>query len=130
MSLDNTITAYRLARRKYVLKGARSFKEFLQWYVNFMCVDVCGEFGITGGAIVDYQAFAKKVLADWYSMVLNSTIPPSGVNVDVIMDYYEKTWVFPRKLNPAVVKALEEELLKIMNNINDLRAQFEELKST
>jgi hypothetical protein len=130
MSLDNTITAYRLARRRHVLKGARSFKEFLQWYVNFTCVDVCGKFGITGGAIMDYQAFAKQVLADWYRMVLNSTIPPSGVNVDVIMEYYEKTWVFPRRLNPAVVKALEEELLKIMNEINELKAQYEELKST
>jgi len=130
MSLGNAILEYRRARRRYILKGARSFREFLQWYVNFLCVDVCGNFGVTGGAIADYQAFAKKVVADWYSMVLNSTIPPSGVNVDTIMDYYEKTWVLPRRLNPVVVKALEEELLKIMNNINDLRAQFEELKST
>jgi hypothetical protein len=128
MSLDKAVKSYREIRRERTLKGARSFKEFLQWSVNFLCVDVCGRFGVAGGAIMDYQAFAKKVVADWYDMVLESTVDPSSVNVDDIMDYYEKTWCFPRRLNPNIVKSLEEELLKLFENVDKLKMEYERVK--
>jgi hypothetical protein len=128
MSLDKAVKNYREIRREQVLKTARSFKEFLQWSVNFLCVDVCGRFGVLGGAIMDYQAFAKKVVADWYDMVLESTVDPSAVDVDTIMDYYERVWCFPRRLNPDIVKALEEELLKLFENVDKLKVKYEELK--
>jgi len=130
MDMGDPIAKYRAMRRKGVLVKARSFREYLQWYVNFLSVDICGRFGITGGHIVDYQAFAKKVTKDFYSMILESTVDPRIISIDDIFDYYEKTWVKPRKLRHDIIKVMEEELLNLFNNIDKVRAEYETMLAT
>ena len=125
MDMGDPFSRYRAMRRKETLMKARSFREYLQMYINFLSVDVCAKFGIMGCHIVDYQAFAKKVTKDFYSMILESTVDPRSISIDDIFDYYEKTWVKPRKLRLDIVKAMEEELLKLFNNIDKVRAEYE-----
>jgi len=123
--MERFITNYRAMRRRWTLRKARSFREYLQWKVNFLTIDVCGRFGIAGCLMVDYQAFAKKCARDVFNMVVESTVDPSKVSIDDIFEYYERTWAKPRGLDLEVVKALEEELLNLFNSIDRVRAEYE-----
>jgi hypothetical protein len=127
MSLSRIIERYREMRRNETLKKACTFREFMSWSINYLTLDVCGKFGVTGGRIVDYQAFAKKVFRDWWEMILESSINPSQVTLDDIFDYYEKVWAIPRNLDPKVIRELEHELIALFGNVDRLKEEYEKL---
>jgi len=127
VNLKEAVERYREKRRAETLSKAKSFREFLQWKINFLTVDVCARFGVVWPSIIEYQAFAKKVLRDFIDIALSSTINPSQINIDDIFDYYEKVWAFPRRLDPEIVRELELELIIFFNNIDKLREEYESL---
>jgi hypothetical protein len=115
-------------RMREALKRARSFREYLQYRVNYLVWDVCSKFGIVGSRMLDYLGFAKKVVYDWYNAHVEYTVNPELVNIDDIFDYYEKYWAIPRGLDPNVVKELELAILDFIQNIDKMREDFEKLR--
>jgi hypothetical protein len=115
-------------RMREALKRARSFREYLQYRVNYLAWDVCLKLGVVGSRILDYQAFAKKVVYDWYNAYVEYTVNPELVSIDDIFDYYEKYWAAPRGLDPNVVRELELAILDFIQNIDKLKEEFEKLR--
>jgi hypothetical protein len=122
------IEGFREKRVKEALKKARSFKEFLQYKVNYLAIDVCSKYAVTGSHLLDYQAFAKMIIADWYRAYVEYSINPELVNIDDILEYYEKTWAIPRRLDPEIIKQLEIELINLMQNIDKIKEEYENLR--
>jgi len=127
-SWRKVIEDLRIKRMNESLKKARSFKEFIQYKLNFLALNVCSKFGVTGTNVTDYVAFCKKVIADWYRAYLEYTINPEMVNIDDIFDYYEKYWAIPRNLNPDIIKTLEIELINFTQNIDKIKEEYENLR--
>jgi hypothetical protein len=124
------IEEFREKRRKESLKKARSFKEFLQYKVNYLTIDVCSKYAITGSHILDYQAFAKMVVSDYYQDFFERKVNPTNLSIDDYFEFYEKTWVFPRRLDPEIIKALEIAIVNIIENIDKLHEEYEQLKNS
>lgn len=122
------VEEFREKRMRESLKKARSFREYLQYKVNYLAWDVCSRFGVAGSRILDYQAFAKKVVYDWYNAYVEYAVNPELVNIDDIFDYYEKYWALPRGLDPNVVRGLELAILDFIQNIDKLKEEFEKLR--
>jgi hypothetical protein len=124
------VEEWREKKRKESLKKARSFKEFLQYKVNYLTIDVCGKYAITGSHILDYQAFAKMVISDYYQDFFERKVNPQNISVDDYFEFYEKTWVFPRRLDPEIIKALEIAIVNMIENIDKLHEEYEQLKKS
>jgi hypothetical protein len=124
------IEEFREKRRKESLKKARSFKEFLQYKVNYLTIDVCGKYAITGSHIMDYQAFAKMVVSDYYQDFFGRSVNPTNISIDDYFDFYEKTWVIPRRLDPEIIKALEIAIVNMIENLDKLHEEYEQLKKS
>jgi len=113
---------FRQLRKENLLKKARSLKQFIMYIAHIKCGDILEEFEIWGTKGIEYYAFVRSCVKDFFRWIFESTYGFTDeeimAGIDKIFEYYAFWYLMKWQLNKDILAQLEVMLVDLFLNMD------------